>query len=441
VWCRNIPKTVFLLNAEPEEWDLRELLAHCAAGILIDTRWVVWAEGQVAGGCKTPAMMELAAVVLDPSRPWQTKDVTDLIRPALESLGFDLSDPVRLVNEYALIELSKLFLGERELWDVVGKLERIEQEGQVESSFRDVAYFAEMVRDLRESGFSRVGNLRAIEAGAWSACDAKVRELHEQLLTLYAQGGGGVPADFPAPVYCCHKEGLGSPGTETRCQHGPTLTCAACRRGSCGEVDHLFARFMTLPDSLRQGGDCTYQAYWCPTCRGLNCVQCLDLLDDFPYPPVYACRRCGGPIKVLALNGSNKEHAVEIMEVCIIGEARAGEAPADPMGTLKQWIAEIFDREYADAEHKTKESLYWGDTEGCVATAAFCAKRATAAVVLDPDLHAYLDRLDAALSDALQNYRADHEDIDGFGAATFHGIRRDVKALHARLLAAVAAEA
>ncbi len=426
------------VKANPTESDLRELLAHCAAGMLIETKWVVWAEVQVAGGCKTPAMLELAAVVLDPTRPWQTKDVTDLIRPALESLGFDLSDPLRLVNEYALIELSQLFLGKRELWDVVGKLERIEQEGHVESSFRDVAYFAEMVRDLRESGFSRVGNLRAIEAGAWSACDAKVRLLHEQLLTLYAQGGGGVPADFPAPVYCCHKEGLGSPETETLCQHGPALICAACRRGSCGEVEHLFARFMTLPDSLRQGGDCTYQAYWCPTCRGLNCVPCLDLLDDFPDPPVYACRRCGGTMKVLALNGSNKEHAVEIMEVCILDEVRGGEAPADPMGTLQHWIAAILEREYGDAKHKTEESWYWGDTGGCVAAAVHSAKSAIAAVAIEPDLHAYLDRLDAALAEALRKYRADHEDIDGFGAATFHGIRCDVKALHARLLAAIA---
>jgi hypothetical protein len=203
-------------------------------------------------------------------------------------------------------------------------------------------------------------------------------------------------------------------------------------------VYHLFCRFITLADPVRQGRECAFQAYWCPACRGLNCVPCLDLLDDFPDPPVYACRRCGGPIKVLALNGSNKEHAVEIMEVCIMSEARGGdEVPADPMGTLQQWIAEILDREHADAEHKTKEPLYWGDTGGCVAKAAFCAKRAIAAVAIDPDLHAYLDRLDAALSDALQKYRADHEDTDGFGAATFHGIRCDVKALHARLLAAV----
>ncbi len=315
-----------MVNADPGISKIRELLAHCAAGMLIETKWVVWAEGQVAGGCKTPAMLELAAVVLDPTRPWQTKDVTDLIRPALESLGFDLSDPVRLVNEYALIELSQLFLGKRDLWDVVGKLARIHQEGHVESVFRDVACFVEMFNDLRESGSSRVGNLRAIETGAWSACDVQVRVLHEQLLKSYTYGGGAVPADFPAAVYCSHKEGLGRHGTETLCQHGPALICAACRRGSCGEVDHLFARFMTLPDSLRQGSDCTYQAYWCPACRGLNCVQCLDLLDDFPDPPVYACRRCGGPIEVWPLNGDNKEHAVEIMEARSASAARVAEA-------------------------------------------------------------------------------------------------------------------
>lgn len=43
--------------------------------------------GAGGGGCETPEMVELAGVVIDLARPWQIKDVTDLVRPALDSPG------------------------------------------------------------------------------------------------------------------------------------------------------------------------------------------------------------------------------------------------------------------------------------------------------------------------------------------------------------------
>ena len=58
--------------------------------MLVDPRWVVWAEQQVAAGCKTPEMLELAGVELDTSRPWQTEDVTNLSRPAMGALALKM---------------------------------------------------------------------------------------------------------------------------------------------------------------------------------------------------------------------------------------------------------------------------------------------------------------------------------------------------------------
>ena len=109
------------------------------------------------------------------------------------------------------------------------------------------------------------------------------------------------------------------------------------------------------------------------------------------------------------------------------------ERPIDVREAIEGWIAEILQRQHGDAEDKTQAAWYWGDTGGCVAKAASGAGRAIATIARDPDPHVYLDRLDVALAVALEKYRADCEDPDGFGAATFHGIRRDVKALHARL--------
>lgn len=206
------------------EFDIRELLAHCAAGLLVDTKWVVWAEERVAAGCETPEMVELAGVVIDPGRPWQIKDVTDLVRPALESLGYDLSDPDRLVHEYALIELSRLFAGKRELWDVVGKLAELAQDFN-EFGFRRFAIDLELRSDLFQHDYSHGGNLKDIEAGAWSDCETTARELHERLLATYAKAGCKAPDDFPASVYCCHKEGIGIPGTRP-CAIPPPSGCA-----------------------------------------------------------------------------------------------------------------------------------------------------------------------------------------------------------------------
>lgn len=161
----------------PMDFDLRELLAHCAAGVLVDTKWVEWAEQQVAAGCTTPEMLALASVVLEPTDPWQTKVVTDLIQPALESLGHDFSNPDRLINDYALAELTQWRQGKRELWDVVEKIAVIHEAVGIGSGFQDIAYCAEMRGELDQTGECLLGDLSRVEASARAACEAKEAKL------------------------------------------------------------------------------------------------------------------------------------------------------------------------------------------------------------------------------------------------------------------------
>jgi CheY-like chemotaxis protein len=146
--------------------------------------------------------------------------------------------------------------------------------------------------------------------------------------------------------------------------------------------------------------------------------------EAYESPFVYAVRMLAKPLEPPAFCMA-LDQAIRALD--------DGRVAAAPMRTMQHWIAEILERENGDAAHKTKEGWYWGDAGRCVGKAVFRAKSAMASVAVDHDLNAYLERLDAALAAALQKYRADDEDPDGFGAATFHGIRRDVKALHARL--------
>ena len=97
---------------------------------------------------------------------------------------------------------------------------------------------------------------------------------------------------------------------------------------------------------------------------------------------------------------------------------------------LEQAVHEILQHECDDAANKTREAWYWGNTGGRVSSATSVARRAIASVALESDLHVYLDRLDEALAAGLAQYRSNYDDEDGFGVATLHGIRREVKALH-----------
>ena len=172
-----------VINTQSEPPRLAELLAFRAAGVIVESDWVAWADQHVVERSRNPppALLKLAGAVLDINSHWLTPNVTDLIRPAVESLGYKQFDPAQLIYHYAENELSQLFIGRRELWAVVGTLAKIEREGDVESGFQDMVLSIQMLDDLRETGTSLVGNLRQIEGATWEVCEKKYHELHERL--------------------------------------------------------------------------------------------------------------------------------------------------------------------------------------------------------------------------------------------------------------------
>ncbi len=180
---RGILTKASIVDNQKEMRRLAELLAFRAAGVIVESDWVAWADEQVAERSRNPppALLRLAGAVLDISSPRLTSNVTDLIQPAVVSLGYTEFDPAQLIYHYAENELSQLFIGRRELWAVVGNLAEIEREGDLESGFQDMTLSIQMLDDLRETGTSLVGNLRQIEGVTWDVCEKKYHELHDRL--------------------------------------------------------------------------------------------------------------------------------------------------------------------------------------------------------------------------------------------------------------------
>ena len=188
--------------SKEQSFDLRVMIAHSAAGVFVAEKWVGWARQQVAAGYKTPELLELAAV--DPARSGNWHDIENpgeflLVHPALASLGYDVSNSRLLMEEYALTELTQLFLGQRQLWDAIRDFALLWECGTVTVTFPDGEPYLRMREELRQPGKSRVGTLREIEAAAWRYFETKRRELDKLLLLFYAQPGRELPGDFPAP--------------------------------------------------------------------------------------------------------------------------------------------------------------------------------------------------------------------------------------------------
>jgi|RhiMethySRZTD1v2_1073278.scaffolds.fasta_scaffold143218_2 hypothetical protein len=103
-----------------------------------------------------------------------------------------------------------------------------------------------------------------------------------------------------------------------------------------------------------------------------------------------------------------------------------------PEVRLARAIERILNRHAEDAQEKLKESWYWGPVGGDVFTAMRQAGFAIDRVEHRADLDSYLAGVEHALAEAHEEYRRNEFDEGGYGSATFHAIRRDIKLLRER---------
>jgi hypothetical protein len=99
---------------------------------------------------------------------------------------------------------------------------------------------------------------------------------------------------------------------------------------------------------------------------------------------------------------------------------------------LARAIERILKRQAEDAQEKLKESWYWSAIGGDVFTAMRQAGFAIDRVERGDDLDSYLAAVEHALAEAHEEYRRNEFDEGGYGSATFHEIRRDIKLLRER---------
>ena len=101
--------------------------------------------------------------------------------------------------------------------------------------------------------------------------------------------------------------------------------------------------------------------------------------------------------------------------------------PADVR--VQRAIRRILERQARDANEKLNESWYWGPIGGDVFDAVRAADTAIGSVATSGHIYQYLIAVEDALAEAHERYRRDAVDEGGYGSATFHEIRRGIKAL------------
>ena len=103
------------------------------------------------------------------------------------------------------------------------------------------------------------------------------------------------------------------------CDNRAEISCVNCLSGSCRASGHIYHMYITK----RYGTDADQVGakffYYCQSCAGFVCVDCLGLREGYPCDPAalesypFQCPHCGGSVSVLRCDHASGPEAVEAL--------------------------------------------------------------------------------------------------------------------------------
>lgn len=101
------------------------------------------------------------------------------------------------------------------------------------------------------------------------------------------------------------------------CAQPPAYTCVACAQGACPEPWHVYHTFGTKRYGTDNDQIGSKFFYYCPSCSGLNCTECLKITSTYPCKPEdleihpFTCIKCESKLELIKMDNVNYAEAVD----------------------------------------------------------------------------------------------------------------------------------